>query len=277
MHVTIRNFHFAYRNTPVFEGVNLNFEKGFLYGILGKNGTGKSTLLYSMAGLLFPKKGEVKVSGFNPMYREPNFLQSIFLVPEEFYLPDISIPEFVKIHSPFYPKFSEDMFHSYLKTFDVPAHTLLKMSYGQKKKALISFAFASGVSLLLMDEPTNGLDIISKSQFRKTIAGAVDSGRTIVISSHQVQDLSQLIDHLIILDQTEVILQQSIRSISEKLIFKISNDAEEIANAYYGEPVLGGQALVLPNLLGDETNIDLELLYKSVMNNPRAIQYALTE
>jgi ABC-2 type transport system ATP-binding protein len=275
MHVTVKDLSFSYRKIPVFEHVNLTFEKGFLYGILGKNGTGKSTLLYTLAGLLLPKSGVVDVSGFIPFLRQPKFLQDVFLVPEEFHLPDISISEFVKVYSVFYPKFNIEAFHRHLHTFDVPAHTLLKMSYGQKKKALISFGLASGVSLLLMDEPTNGLDIISKSQFRKAIAAAVDSGRTILISSHQVQDLTQLIDHLVILDHTKVMLQQSLRLIGEKLVFKISNDNEEINSAYYSEPVLGGHALVLPNDQGYETNVNLELLYKSIMSNAPAIQYAL--
>jgi ABC-2 type transport system ATP-binding protein len=277
MHITIQDLCFSYQNTSVFQRVNLVFEKGFLYGILGKNGTGKSTLLYTLAGLLVPKSGAVNVNGFIPSLRQPQFLQDVFLVPEEFHLPDISIPEFVKVYSAFYPRFEEAVFYNYLQAFDIPSHTLLKMSYGQKKKALISFGLASGVSLLLMDEPTNGLDIISKSQFRKAIAAAVDNGRTILISSHQVQDLSQLIDHLVILDGTKVMLQQSLHTISEKLVFKISNDSEEISSAYYAEPVLGGHALVLPNHAGGETNVNLELLYKSIMTNAPAIQYALQE
>jgi ABC-2 type transport system ATP-binding protein len=151
------------------------------------------------------------------------------------------------------------------------------MSYGQKKKALISFGLASGVSLLLMDEPTNGLDIISKSQFRKAMVGAVHDGRTIVISSHQVQDLNQLIDHLIVLDHTRIALEADLHDISSKLAFKISNDPEEVSGAYYSEPVLGGYAVVLPCDGHYKTNVNLELLYKSVMTNPDAIQYALSE
>lgn len=273
----LKDVHFSYLETHVFQGISLNFEYGKLYGVLGKNGTGKSTLLYTLAGLLFPKSGNIDVRGFTPSLRHPSFLQDIFLVPEEFHLPDISIRNFIRIYSPFYPKFNEDIFLKYLTLFDVPSHTLLKMSYGQKKKALISFGLASGASLLLMDEPTNGLDIISKSQFRKALVGAVHDGRTIVISSHQVQDLNQLIDHLIVLDHTKIALEGDLRDISAKLVFKISNDPEEVSSAYYSEPSLGGYALVLPNDGQHETNVDLELLYKSVMTNPEAIQYAISE
>ncbi len=234
-------------------------------------------MLYTLAGLLFPKSGNIDVHGFTPSLRHPAFLQDIFLVPEEFHLPDVSIRNFIRIYAPFYAKFDEDLFQNYLTLFDVPMHTLLKMSYGQKKKALISFGMATGASLLLMDEPTNGLDIISKSQFRKALVGAVHDGRTIVISSHQVQDLNQLIDHLIVLDHTRIVLDKDLGDISAKLAFKISNDPEEVTSAYYSEPSLGGHALVLPNDGHHETNVNLELLYKSVMTNPEAIQYALSE
>lgn len=277
VNVTLKDVHFSYRQTHVFQGISLDFEYGKLYGILGKNGTGKSTLLYTLAGLLFPKSGTVDVLGFTPSSRHPSFLQDIFLVPEEFHLPDVSISDFIRIYAPFYPKFNEGAFLNYLTLFDVPSQTLLKMSYGQKKKALISFGLASAAALVLMDEPTNGLDIISKSQFRKALVGALDDGRTIVISSHQVQDLNQLIDHLIILDNARIVLDMDLGDISAKLSFKISNDPEEVTSAYYSEPSLGGHAVVLPNDGHHETNLNLELLYKSVMTNPDAIKYALSE
>jgi ABC-2 type transport system ATP-binding protein len=276
-HVTLKDLYFSYRKTAVFEGINLDFDYGKLYGILGKNGTGKSTLLYTVAGLLFPTSGNVDVNGLNPSGREPSFLEDIFLVPEEFHLPDISIRDFIRIYGPFYPKFAKEDFLSYLEVFGVPAHTLLKMSYGQKKKALISFALASGASLLLMDEPTNGLDIVSKGQFRKAMVGALDDGRTIIISSHQVQDLDHLIDNLVVLDNSRILLKTSMEDIGSKLVFKISNSDEELESAYYSEPALGGHALVLPNQGTIETDVNLELLYKSVLSNPEAIHYALSE
>ena len=162
--VSIENVSFAYRKKPVFNGLNLRFEAGHVYGLLGKNGTGKSSLLRNIAGLLFPQKGNIVVNGFTPGDRLPVFLQDVFMVPEEFYLPDISVPDFIKSYVPFYPRFNSDKFRDYISIFEIPADsTLQNMSYGQKKKVLISFALASNAKLLLMDEPTNGLDIMSKS------------------------------------------------------------------------------------------------------------------
>lgn len=275
--IAIEDLYFSYPKTDVFEGVSLKMNKGNIYGILGKNGTGKSTLLYTIAGLLFPQKGNIQVLGFKPADREPAFLQDIFLIPEEFHLPDIAIKDLVKYHSPFYPRFSAEEFHNNLKAFEIPDHTLLKMSYGQKKKILISFGLACNVSLLLMDEPTNGLDIISKSQFRKVLVRSLSEDKCILISSHQVQDLTNLIDHIIILDNTKVILQESMQRISQKLAFKITADSLEVGTAFYSEQVLGGNSLVTINEEGEEANINLELLYKAIMANPEAIQYALKD
>lgn len=275
--IAVDDLHFAYSKANVFDGINLKMEKGFIYGILGKNGTGKSTLLYTIAGLLFPQKGTIQVLGFTPKDRNPDFLQNVFMIPEEFHIPDIAIKDFIKYYSPFYPRFNEEEFYYNLKSFDIPDHTLLKMSYGQKKKVLISFGLACNVSLLLMDEPTNGLDIISKSQFRKVLIRSLSEDKCILISSHQVQDLSNLIDHIIVLDKTKVILQQSMRLISEKLAFKVTADSLETSTAFYSEPAIGGSSLVTLNSSGEEANINLELLYKAIMANPEGIQYALKD
>ena len=276
--IQISDMHFAYRKkTNVFEGITISFSAGSVYGILGRNGTGKSTLLYTIAGLLHPDQGTIDVLGFNPGLRHPEFLQQIFMIPEEFHLPDIAIDKFVQHNAQFYPNFDSERFRHFLRTFEIPDNSLLKMSYGQKKKVLISFALASGVSLLLMDEPTNGLDIISKNQFRKVIAETIHQNTTIIISSHQVQDLTNLIDHIIILDSTKIIMQKSVREIGEKLTFKISSDLAEAQAAFFKEPVLGGNLLVTLNEGGEENNVDLEALYKAAMTNPEAIRYALNE
>src|SRR5918993_3353892 len=179
--IDIKNLHFSYKNSKVFDNLNLQFQPGHIYGLLGKNGTGKSPLLKNIAGLLFPRQGTVTANGFIPGQRHPQFLRDVFMVPEEYYLPNISLASFIKNEAPFYPNFSKDQFNAYLQSFDVPlTSTLQNMSYGQKKKVLISFALATNTKILLMDEPTNGLDIISKSQFRKMLAESLDEERCII-------------------------------------------------------------------------------------------------
>src|SRR6476646_6622693 len=118
--VSIENLHFSYPKNEIFRKLNLQIKQGYIYGLLGKNGTGKSTLLSNIAGLLFPKAGSIKVLSYNPAERQPAFLQDIFLIPEEFYLPDISIPKFVKHTGPFYRWFNEELFRGYLTEFGIP-------------------------------------------------------------------------------------------------------------------------------------------------------------
>jgi ABC-2 type transport system ATP-binding protein len=266
---------FGYRKTLVFDGVNLRIKGGSLYGVLGRNGTGKSTLLYILSGLLQPHDGVAMVLGHKPHKRTPEFLQQVFMVPEEFHMPDISIGNYMKYHGQFYPLFSKDLFLENLDAFEVPGNTLLKMSYGQKKKVLISFALATGVPLLLMDEPTNGLDVISKGQFRKVVARSVRDDSAIVVSSHQVSDLASLIDQLIVLDSTKITVQNSVQEIESRLVFKVTEDIQEPEHVLYSEVSRGGKALVAINDGREESRIDLELFYKAAMYNPTGIAYAL--
>jgi ABC-2 type transport system ATP-binding protein len=266
--VSIQNVSFAYRKKPVFDGLNLRFEAGHVYGLLGKNGTGKSSLLRNIAGLLYPQKGKITVNGFTPSDRLPVFLQDVFMVPEEFYLPDIPVPDFIKSYVPFYPHFNSDKFRDYISVFEIPSDsTLQNMSYGQKKKVLISFALASNAKLLLMDEPTNGLDIMSKSQLRKILAQALDEERCIIISTHQVKDLENLIDRITVIDDGKILFDENVDNISKKLSFRFAIDEADVATAYYSESSLSGNVIVTSNPEGEESKLDLELLYKAIVTN----------
>lgn len=266
--ISIRNLSFAYKKKPVFDGLNLQFEAGQVYGLLGKNGTGKSSLLRNIAGLLYPQKGSIAVNGFTPSERLPLFLADVFMVPEEFHLPDIPIPAFIRHYAPFYPRFSSDRFRNYITVFEIPSDsTLQNMSYGQKKKVLISFALATNARVLLMDEPTNGLDIMSKSQFRKILAEALDEERCIIISTHQVKDLQNLIDRVTIIDEGKILFDENVEAITKKLSFRFTHDAAEAAAAFYSEPSVTGNLIVTPNGTEEESKLDLELLYKAIVTN----------
>ena len=275
--ISIQNLHFSYRKKPIFKGLNLQLQPGHIYGLLGKNGTGKSTLLRNIAGLLFPDKGKIEVLGFVPGLRQPAFLQKVFLVPEEFYLPDVPLQHLVDHHAPFYPAFDRQKFGKYIQEFDIPTDsTLQKMSYGQKKKALISFGLASNAPMLLMDEPTNGLDIMSKSQFRKVMAAELNDQKCIVISTHQVKDLENLIDRVTIIDEGKILFDQTVDAICRKLSFRISFDQDEVKQSLYSESSLRGNTIITPNTDGEESKLDLELLYKAIVVNGHLIQSVFT-
>jgi ABC-2 type transport system ATP-binding protein len=212
------------------------------------------------------------VNGFTPFDRLPVFLEDVFMLPEEFYLPDITVPAFIKHYSPFYPRFNYNKFANYISVFEIPSDsTLQNMSYGQKKKVLISFALATNARVLLMDEPTNGLDIISKSQFRKILAEALDEARCIIISTHQVKDLENLIDRITIIDDGKILFDENVEAITKKLSFRFAYDKEDLSTAFYSESSLVGNVMVAPNMGEEESKLDLELLYKAIVSNSEKI------
>jgi ABC-2 type transport system ATP-binding protein len=271
--ISVKGLVAGYKKVRVFDNLDLTLQGGHIYGLLGKNGSGKSTLLRSLHGLRYPKKGIINVLGHEPRKREPSFLHKIFMVPEEFYLPNIHIKELAGSYSEFYPSFDNAHFEQYLTDFEVPlTHRLQQMSYGQKKKVLISLGLATNAPVLFMDEPTNGLDIISKSQFRKIVAGVLNKDRCIIISTHQVRDLENLIDAVVILDNGKILFNQSMGQIGQRLSFSLMPEASVPGNALYSEASLNGVATVLPNDKDAETKTDLELLYKAVMHDPMGIK-----
>jgi len=265
--IEVKNISFKYagNSSLVFDGFSLTLEANNIYGLLGKNGTGKSTLLYLIAGLLRPKKGSVCFDGIETKKRRPETLSEIFIVPEEFDLPSMSLRQYVKINAPFYPRFSHEVLESCLQDFELSTDVKLNaLSMGQKKKVFMSFALAANTKLLLMDEPTNGLDIPSKSQFRKVIAQHMTEDRTLIISTHQVHDVESLLDHILILSQQKLLLDASVAEISEKYTFEYRTPSE-MDDAIYAEPSLQGNAVIAPRKADSaETQVNLELLFNAV-------------
>lgn len=271
----VENISFSYgrRKPEVLSDFSFSLEKGRVYGLLGKNGVGKSTLLYLMCGLLTPKHGRVLYHGVDTRRRLPETLRDVFLVPEEFDLPAVSLVQFVELNSPFYPNFSKEDMMTYLHLFEMDWNIHLGgLSMGQKKKVFMSFALATHTSLLLMDEPTNGLDIMAKSQFRKFIASGMSDERTIVISTHQVRDIDNVLDHVVIMNNSRVLLDESIVRVTERLAFVESDSPALAEEALYKLPSVQGNSLLLPNREGVETKLNLELLFGAVLADPEKIK-----
>jgi len=264
--VQLSQLTFGYGKQVLFENLNLNLLPGHIYGLLGKNGAGKSTLLKNMAGLVLPQKGSCTVNGFNAAKRQPAFLQELFFVPEEVYLPAITARQFLKATAHFYPKFSTEQFNAMLAEFEVqPNDVLTKLSYGQQKKVMIAFGLATNTSLLIMDEPTNGLDIPSKTQFRKIIASALTDDRCMVISTHQVRDLNNLIDTLLVLHNRQIVVAKELDEIANRITFTAvpANSTGHL----YAEEGMNGLNAIVPNTTGAYSKVDMELLFNAIINN----------
>ncbi len=269
--IQFNNLSFGYsRKKLLYRDFSLNIEQGSIYGLLGRNGAGKSTLLKNMVGTLFPVEGEILINGMTPGRRQPSFLQTIYYIPEDVYVPPLTIKRYQSLFAPFYPQFSEESFYKYLDVLEVNVDGKLnKLSFGQQKKFVIAFALACNTKVLLMDEPTNGLDIPSKTQFRKLIASVMYDDKIIFISTHQVRDLENMIDNVIIVDNGELLLHASISTISDKLCFKTVSEIPMDARILYEEKVLKGTAVVMENIDGEDSKLNLEQLFNGVTENPK--------
>ena len=273
--IEVENLSFSYgrRKSKVLENFSMKLDKGSVYGLLGKNGTGKSTLLYLMAGLLRPQRGNVLYKGVDVKKRYPDTLQDMFLVPEEFALPNVSLKQYVKLNAPFYPNFSDELLNACLRDFDMNEDIHLgELSMGQKKKAFMCFALATNTSLLMMDEPTNGLDIPSKSQFRKVIASGMSDDKAVIISTHQVRDIDSLLDHVLIMDGSKLLLNESVSTICEKLYFAEQGMNEPTEGALYVQPSVQGNSVILPNEYGEDSKMNLEVLFNAMLAERERMQ-----
>jgi ABC-2 type transport system ATP-binding protein len=266
--VKIKNLSFGYKKERLFTNLDLQLSPGNIYGLLGKNGVGKTTLLKLISGLRYPQDGECLVLDYIPQKRLPGFLEELYLIPEEFFLPPITMRTYEKIYTPFYPRFDQKSLAAYMKEFDLDAkEKLTELSYGQKKKFLLAFGIATNCRLFLLDEPTNGLDIPSKSQFRKILASALTDDRIILVSTHQVRDMENLIDPIIILEEGRIIFNQYIHDVSKTLVMQIDHDLPGHEEVLYSAKVLGGYSIVTKNLSGKESRMDLETLFNAVTTN----------
>ncbi|MBQ7711787.1 MAG: ATP-binding cassette domain-containing protein [Bacteroidales bacterium] len=274
--IEIKNLSFSYKKMPVFTNIDLTFDgkvdsndeqRGHIYGLLGENGVGKTTLLKLICGLLRPKEGCCSVDGFTSQERLPEMLQHIVFLPDEVKIPDGATPQqFVDELLPFYPEFAQGTFLHLMQELEVePDRKFKEMSFGQQKKSLIAASLSLGTDYVLFDEPTNGLDIPSKAQFRSILSKRADERSTIIISTHQVKDVENLIDPIVILSNNAVMLDASVQRITEKLYFEYGGEKRD--DALYSEMQPGGYLNVLSNATGEESQINIEALFNAVLKN----------
>lgn len=269
--ITIDNLAFSYGNKPVLNNISLRLETGKIYGLLGENGVGKTTLLTLICGLKKAQSGSIDCDGIDPYSRNPEFLAQVFYLPDEVAPVPSTAISWAKSLGPFWPNFKLENFSAAMKDFEMDETMKMhKMSAGQLKKTYISFALACGTSYILMDEPTNGLDIPSKAQFRSAVLKYTRDDSTIVISTHQVKDLESMIDPIIILDRKDVLLNASVEKINTKLFFDYGSTLR--GDALYAEQLPGGFIQVCPNTTGEDSKLNIEALFNAVHNNKELIK-----
>lgn len=279
--IRIDDLSFGYRKHRLYECFSLSLTEPGVYGIFGRNGSGKSTLLKLLAGLLFPQQGRITVAGFAPRDRHPDFLASVYLVPEEFHLPDLSAAQLAGTHAEFYPRFSHDAFRQYLEVFELSDQQRFgEMSLGQKKKAAMAFALATFTPVLLLDEPTNGLDIVGRDQFKAIVARPEQRERMILISTHQAHDLERIMDHILFIDAASLALSASKAQLSAALTMGVAAHAlalEQVEGVIYREAMGEQLAYVARNVSGNHGAVHLELLYKALSLQKDGVLAAVRE
>ena len=269
--ITIENTSYGYKSNPlIFNNISLEIGNG-IYGLLGENGVGKTTLMHLICGLLFPKNGKCSIDGRNTAERQPEGLNRYFFLPEELQMPTESIASFAARHSVFYPHFNQEEFKLNLEELKINRkQKLSSISYGQQKKAMLAYAFALHTPYTLLDEPTNGLDITSRQALKRIISRSMDDESTLLISTHQAHDFENLLDHLVILGKGEILLNRSLDEISNRLLFARTDILPE--ESIYSEENLSGYFSIIPNEDGEENTPDIELLYKAVLQQPEKIK-----
>lgn len=269
--IEIKDLAFSYGKTPVLKSITTTLEEGRIYGLLGENGVGKTTLLTLLCGLKKVCSGSITTDGENPFDRTPTLLQNQFYLPDEVLPVAMKAECFAKERGAFWPDYDHAKFLEIMKEFENdPAKKMNQMSAGQLKKTYISLALACGCKYIFMDEPTNGLDIPSKTQFRSAIMKYTTDDSTIVISTHQVRDLENIIDPIIILDRQDVLLNATVEEITSKLYFDYGTQLHP--ESLYSEQLPGGFIQVYPNTTGEDSKINVEALFNAVHKNKELIK-----
>lgn len=274
--LNIENLSFGYKRERLFSDLSLSLDAGKIYGLLGRNGAGKTSLLNLFSGLLHVRKGHIRTLGENPGDRSARLLSRIFYLPEQVILPSISSRRYLGLYAPFYPSFDQERFAQYADALEIGAPKKLhRLSHGQQKKFMLAFGLATDCPLNLLDEPTNGLDIPSKSIFRKLVAAAVDNGKCFVISTHQVRDIEHLIDTVITLDHGKIVFAYSLDVISDALSMRKVATRPSSETVYSLEDGLGGYSIIQKNAAGESGTVDLELLFNAILADSERLRAAL--
>ena len=274
--IRIEKLGFSYGQVPVLKNITMNLEPGKIYGLLGENGVGKTTLLTLLAGLKKPLHGSIDIDGSAPYSRIPQVLENQFYLADEMLPVPMKAAEYARITGEFWPNYKQDTFEEIMELFENTSDKKMnEMSTGQLKKTYISLALALGCKYLFLDEPTNGLDIPSKAQFRSALMKYTGEDSTIVISTHQVRDLENIIDPIIILDRQDVLLNASLEEISRNLYFDYGTQLHP--ESLYSEQLPGGFIQVYPNAEGADSKVNIEALFNAVHHNKEFIKGLFAE
>ena len=265
----ITNIHFGYSATQsIINGLSLSLTPGHIYGLLGQNGAGKTTFLKLLAGLCFPTLGDINILGDQPKDRHPKLLQELFFIPEDFSLPNLTLQQYAKSYGYFYPRFDHALFNRALQSFGLNSKTALpSLSHGQKKMFITAFAISTRAKVLILDEPSNGLDISNKQVWQELLMKEISEEQLVIISTHQVHDIANIIDSVLVMKEGKMLLNSSINELENKLYCGFQREVSEVGSVFYSEKRAGGYAILKENTCETHSSIDLELLFQACIKS----------
>lgn len=266
--VHVNELSFEYRSNRILSDLECSLQPGNIYGLLGLNGEGKSTFMKLFAGLLFPKSGTISINSKSSAPRSADYLGQLFYLPDNSCLPALPVWEFARLYGQFYPAFSESDFYHHVKAFDVPRdQNLRKLSLGQNRKVHLAFALACHTPVLIMDEPTNGLDAPSKAAFRKLMAGSIQDDRVYLISTHQIRDVDRILNHLLILKNGQLVLDANLEQLARE--YRMVQHVEADDEVIFRQDELFGTSYLIKNQSTTDSNLDVEFVFNAFTHSPK--------
>ena len=217
--IQIQKLSKKFGKKTALDRVNLDINTGSIVGLLGSNGAGKSTLLRHIIGLYLPDIGECTTFGCNAGELSPKELGRIGYVHQEGeLLPWMTVEQLIRYVSTYYPNWNYELQERYIKNFKVPVSSrVVTLSPGERQKLAILLAIGFEPELLILDEPASALDPIARANFLDLLLELIqDENRTIIISSHILSDVEKVIDHVVIMEEGDIILDCGFDDLREK-------------------------------------------------------------
>ena len=213
--VEIKELGKCYGKKKVMNNLSLSLESGRIVGILGPNGSGKSTLIKMMAGVLKPTSGQITINGY-PV--GVNTKKIVSYLPERTYLnPSMKVKEAVDYFADFYEDFSKQKALDMLEKFGINEQDKIKsLSKGTREKVQIVLVMSREAKLYLLDEPMGGVDPAARDYILRTIISNYNEDATVVITTHLISDIENVLDEVVFIKQGEVYLKESVDDIRTK-------------------------------------------------------------
>lgn len=253
-----KNIYKNYKKTEVLKGLDLQLEKGKIYGLIGRNGAGKTTLLSLMSGQNPVTSGEITLDG-KKVWENQEMMDRICFSRElnpltNFSISGLKVKEYLKMASIYMPGWDKEFAEELLKTFELDANKKInKLSKGMLSMLTITVALASKAEFTFMDEPVAGVDVVMREQFyRILLEEFAESGRTFVISTHIIEEAADVFEEVIMLDKGKIILKENTVELLDRARH-ISGMAEAV------DKVMEGREIYRPEKLGRSKGVTVLL------------------